>query len=163
MPSGTGKMRKNGKILLFTICIFLITNYTFAEEPVLAPDFKLKDLSQHTVVLSSYRDKQPVILFFWTTWCPFCRRELRELNNRYPALVKEGWEVLAIDVGEPLSRVVNFVKDYELTFKVLLDKDTTVANDYGILGVPTYIIVDKAGNVVFDDHYFPHTEYKNLI
>lgn len=157
-------MKSTSKLVfILTIFIFLFSAHGQAKGLYLAQDFTLSDIQQNTITLSSYRGKQPVILFFWTTWCPFCRRELKELNSRYLTLVKEGWEVLAIDVGEPLNKVVNFIKGYELGFKVLLDKDTTVAYDYDILGVPTYIIVDKAGNVVFVDHYFPYTEYKNLI
>jgi peroxiredoxin len=129
----------------------------------LAPDFKLLDLNNNTITLSAYRDKQPVLLFFWTTWCPFCRKELKTLNDRYPQLVKEGWELLSIDVGEPAYKVDNAIKRYSLNFKVLLDKDTTVAGSYNILGVPTYVIINKKGHVVFKDHYFPQDTYKYLI
>ncbi len=130
----------------------------------LARDFQLQDLNQNTVILSSYKNLQPVVLFFWTTWCPFCRKELRMLNNDvYPELMKEGWELFAIDVGEPAYKVDNFVKNYALTFKVLLDKDTTVTDSYEVLGIPTYVLVDKKGYIVFKDNYFPREEYKTLI
>jgi peroxiredoxin len=127
-----------------------------------ASDFKLQDLSQNTYALSSYKDKQPVALFFWTTWCPFCRRELKLLNERYLELRAAGLEVLAIDVGEAPYRVESFMKNYALSFKVLLDKDTSVATAYDILGVPTYVLVDKKGHIVFKDNYLPEN-YKTLI
>jgi peroxiredoxin len=126
-------------------------------------DFKLKDLAGNTFTLSTYKDKYPVVLFFWTTWCPFCRQGLKKLNDNYAELKKEGWQILAIDVGEPLYRVDNFVKNYFLNFDVLLDKDTLVAGAYNILGVPTYVLVDKKGYVVFQDNYFPYEAYKRLI
>lgn len=129
----------------------------------IAKDFKLQDLSQNTITLSSYKDKQPVILFFWTTWCPFCRNELRTLKAMYPELKKEGLELLAINLGESAYKVDKVVKDNALTFKVLLDKDTAVAYSYGIIGVPTYFFVDKKGYIVFNDHYFPKGKYKELI
>jgi len=155
-------MRKNGKILLFTICIFLITNYTFAEEPVLAPDFKLKDLSQHTVVLSSYKDKQPVLLFFWTTWCPFCRRELKVLNEKYGELIKDNLEVLAVNIEEKQNTIDSFIRRNAIILRIFLDEDATVAQSYDILGVPTYILIDKKGYIVSEAHSFPR-EYKKLI
>jgi peroxiredoxin len=128
-----------------------------------APDFTLQDLDENAFILSSYKDKQPVILFFWTTWCPFCRQELKTLKGLYPQLKKEGLELFAIDAGEPKHRVDNFIKKYMLDFKVLLDRDTNVAYSYDISGVPAYVLVDKKGYIVFKGHYFPLAEYKKLI
>lgn len=129
----------------------------------LAVDFKLLDLNQTTLTLSNYKNKQPVVLFFWTTWCPFCLNELKILKDIYPQLQKDGWELFAIDVGEPAYRIDNFVKNYSLNFKVLLDKDMTVADAYDILGVPTYVLVNKEGYIVFKDNYFPRANFKELI
>jgi len=128
----------------------------------LAPDFQLQDLNQNTITLSSYKDKQPVILFFWTTWCPFCQRELKVLNDKYSSLLRDNVQLLAIDVGEVARRVDNFVKNRGIVFSVFLDKDTTVAAAYSILGVPTYILIDKKGQISFRGNSFPQ-EYKKLI
>lgn len=127
-----------------------------------APDFKLKDLSHETFTLSSYKGRQPVVLFFWTTKCPFCVSELRMLRDMYPEMVKQGWELLAIDVGEYAYRVDRYAKKYALNFKVLLDSDINVARDYDILGVPTYVFVDKKGCIAFMDHYFSQEKYQEL-
>jgi peroxiredoxin len=159
------------KILQFFFIVFLLSLFAVscmqAKEPEaktggLAADFKLEDLSQNTFSLSSYRDKQPVVLFFWTTWCPYCRTELKNLNEIYPQLRKDGWELLAINVGEPAYKVDNFVQGKGLTFKVLLDKDTAVADAYGLMGVPTYFFVDKKGNIILRENYFPLAKYKEL-
>jgi peroxiredoxin len=128
-----------------------------------APDFKLRDIDQRTVVLINYRDKQPVVLFFWTTWCPYCRKELKTLNDIYPELVKEGIEVLAVNIGEPATRVGRFTKTYPLAYRVLLDEDSAVAGDYELIGVPTYILIDRKGYIVFKDNYFPKEKYRSLI
>lgn len=148
--------------LLITISFFSVScmqaNEPEAKEKTLAVDFKLSDLNQNTVTLSNFKDKQPVILFFWTTWCPFCRKELKTLKDMYPGLKEEGWELFAIDVGEPLYRVDNFTKSYSFNFRVLLDKDAAVAEAYNILGVPTYILINKEGYIVFSGNYFPKTK-----
>ncbi len=153
--------------LLIAISFFSVScmqaNEPDAKERSLAVDFKLSDLNQNTVTLSNFKDKQPVILFFWTTWCLFCRKELKTLKDMYPGLKEEGWELFAVDVGEPLYRVENFTQSYFLNFRVLLDKDAAVAQAYGILGVPTYILINKEGYIVFVGNYFPHKNYKELI
>ena len=133
------------------------------QERVAAIDFKLQDLNNNFVTLSSYKDKKPVILLFWTTWCPFCRDELNSLNKKYPQLAKEGWDVLAINVEESASLVGVFLKKRPLAFKVLLDTDAHVTYSYDILGVPTFILVNKEGFVVFKDNYFPEDKYRELI
>lgn len=162
-------MRRYFKLLFIFVLISVFSvSCTQAKEPQVelknrAMDFKLQDLNQNTFTLSNYKDKQPLILFFWRISCPLCRKELRTLKDMYPQLQKEGWELFAINVGESASAVDNFVKNYALNFKVLLDKDMAVAYAYGILGVPTYFLVDKNGYIVFKEHYFPRERYKELI
>ena len=129
----------------------------------LAPDFILPDTEHNLVTLSSYRDRQAVILFFWTTWCPYCRRELKSLNDKYPQLQKDNVELLAINIGEPAYRVENFIGIHSLNFKVLLDKDTDVAYSYDILGIPTYVFLNKQGDIAFRNNYLSQDEYKQFI
>ncbi len=148
---------------VFMITAFLSSAAFGAEESYPAPEFKLADLIGAAVTLSSYKDKQPVILFFWTTSCPLCRRQIKVINNVYPELSKAGAEVLAINVGDYAYEVEKFLKYYPLSCRVILDKDTAVARSYGIFGVPTYIMVDKKGNIRFADYYFPEKEYKALL
>ncbi len=156
------------KAFLIVLSLMLAKSILFAAQPLqtrnydLATEFKLSDLENKEFSLSSLKGK-PVILFFWTTWCPFCRKELKTLKDKYPQLVKDGWELFAIDVAEPAYKVDSFIKSYSLNFKVLLDKDTAVVDSYDILGVPTYVLIDKKGQVVFKDHYFPQATYKDLI
>jgi peroxiredoxin len=132
-------------------------------KPRLAIDFSLQDLKGKTYRLSDYKDKQPVVLFFWTTECPLCRPELRALNILYPTLQKEGIEVLAIDVNEPGYRVDKFAQKNALSMPILLDRDTQVARDYFIPGVPAIIIVNQQGNIVYEGDHFPTGIYKKLI
>jgi len=101
-------------------------------------------------------------LFFWTTWCPFCREELKVLNRRHGDLTKIGWKIIAINVGEPASKINNFTKTNPLIFNVLLDKDSAVAYGYDVIGVPTYVLINKEGKIVFRDNYFPEG-YEKLL
>jgi len=162
-------MKKCFKFFLISGIIFLTgisciqAKSPEGKEKEVALDFKLQDLSKNSVALSDYKGKKPVAIIFWTTWCPYCRSELNNLNQKYPQLAKEGWEVLAIDVEEPSSLVEAFLKKRPLTFKVLLDLDAQVAHSYGLFGVPTYILVNKEGFVVFKDNYFPEDKYRELI
>jgi peroxiredoxin len=162
------------KVTLVTVIfslLFLISCSKAKEKSPLPPeqgkntalDFKLKDLNGKEFTLSAYKGKQPVMLFFWTTWCPYCRRELQILNSLYPRLQQEGIEALAIDIGEPASRVERFAKALGIIVPVLLDSAQTTARDYGVMGIPTFVFVDKEGVAVFQDNFFPVADYKEII
>ncbi len=157
-------MKKYSKlILIFTVATLLFTQHVLAGNLGRAPNFELKDLNENTFSLSSYKDKKPVILFFWTTWCPYCRQQLKVLNDMYPQFVKDGFELLAINIGEPRYLVDILTRKYSLIFTILLDRDYSVADGYDLLGVPTYVIIDKEGNIRFQGHQFPSKKYKELI
>jgi peroxiredoxin len=126
-------------------------------------DFSLNDLSGNSITLSEFRDKKPVILFFWTTWCPRCIRRLNKLNQIYSSLASDNIEVLAINVGQGESKVRGFLKDNPVPFKVLLDEDHSIARSYGLIGTPTFVLITKAGDVVFKDCDFPKDTYKKLL
>jgi len=127
-----------------------------------APAFQLTDLNYKTVSLSDYKGKKAVMLFFWTTWCPYCREELRTLNQEYPGLAKDSIELLTINVGEPRYKAENYAQSHNLIFEVLLDLDSLVAQDYNLMGVPTYFVINKSGEVVLTGNHFPKNAIKEL-
>lgn len=155
-------MNKRIKLLVaFAMFLFLPYQTTLARERYFPPDFTLKDLNQNPVSLNEFKDKKSVLLFFWTTWCPYCVRQLRVISEQSQQIKQDNLEVLAINVGEGLERVARFVKRNYFSFRVLLDEDTVVAESYEIFGVPTYILVDKYGKVRYEGNVFP--AYKRLL
>ena len=137
--------------------ILILTFVTSA----LASDIILNDLNGKSVNLSSYKNK-PTILFFWTTWCPYCRKEIKELNRMYAQMKKEGILVFAINIGESDYKVQNFFKNYELNLRVLVDRQSLTAEKYDIMGVPTYVFIADSGNIVADRNNLPQ-DYKTLL
>lgn len=152
------KIFRKIRLLLLTALICLVLG--FGKE-ALAGDIILKNLGGREVNLSSYEGK-PVILFFWTSWCPYCRQEIKALNQGYAQMEKEGIVVFGINVGESDYKVQKFFKGYVLNFGILLDRDGSVANKYDVIGVPTYIFLDKTGQVIVQTHSLPEN-YKSLL
>ena len=128
-----------------------------------ALDFSLQDINDNTVTLSSYKNNKAVILFFWNTGCQLCGTEMSTLSDLYPFLSKDGIEILAVDIGESKQRVNACLRSLISSFKVLLDNNVSVASEYHIGGVPTYILINKKGNIVFRGHFFPASKYKELL
>ncbi|MDD5432331.1 MAG: TlpA disulfide reductase family protein [Candidatus Omnitrophica bacterium] len=152
-------MRKSF-VAVFIISLFFCLNPLFAQN---APDFKLNDISGKEVSFSSLKGNKPVILFFWTTWCPYCRAELKELMNLSGDFKKDGVELLVIDVGEEKYKVESFLKARSLNLNVLLDNDSSVSQSYELLGVPTYVFITKAGEIALKDNSFSKDAYRLLI
>ncbi len=149
--------------VMFSLSLFLAAQILLAQDLSLAPNFDLQDTANTKVSLNSYKGKQQLLLFFWTTWCPFCRKELKGLNSRYQELLKNGWDVLAIDVGEPAEKITNFLKSQKMTlgFKMLLDKSGLLTEEYDVFGVHTYIFIDKIWKMISQAHSLP-ANYKRL-
>lgn len=150
------------RVLFIVSFILCLVNFTVSASE-LAPDFKLNTLDNQTVVLSSFRGHKPVLLMFWTTWCPFCVDQLVVLETKYSELSKSGLEILAINAGESIYKVGRFLKNRNLPYQMLLDTETSVAAFFNIIGVPTYVLIDKDGYVVFKGNRFPEKEPEELL
>ena len=114
-------------------------------EGELAPDFTLTSPGGEPVALSDFRGKT-VVLNFWATWCPPCRAEMPELQQVWEER-GEGRDlvVLAVDVEESADAVADFVENFGLTFPVALDADGSVADRYGLPGLPSTFFIDARG------------------
>ncbi len=120
---------------------------TLAAAPVegaLAPNVALETLDGDTVSLSDYRG-QVVLVNFWASWCSPCRVEIPELASLYGDLGEQGFEILAINVGENAEQIGLFTEALEMPFTILLDSDGAAARRYGLRGLPTSLLVDRDG------------------
>ncbi|MDD5115901.1 MAG: TlpA disulfide reductase family protein [Candidatus Omnitrophica bacterium] len=152
-------MRRPAGCKLFFAAVTLFLAVGFAGQ-VFADDIILNDLQSGSVNIPVAG--KPCVLLFWTTWCPYCRSELKALNKLYPGMEKEGVAVFAVNVGEAGQKVERFLKSQALELKVFLDKKGKAADNYEVMGVPTYILLNKSGKVVSVEHSFPE-DYKSIL
>ena len=114
----------------------------------MAPDFTLDDLNGDAHSLSDYRGRV-VILNFWATWCPPCRREMPSMERAWQQLKKHDVVMLAVDVGEDLDTVYTFLADYPVSFPLLLDEEAEVVRKFPVRGLPTSYVIDPEGRLVY--------------
>ena len=118
-----------------------------------APDFSLENLKGETVKFKVDKGEQLVtLLVFWATWCPSCRDEIPEVNKFLGEYSKRGVRVLSVSVDNGGSGVVGFAKNAGIKYTVLLDKDSSVARDYNVRGIPNVLVVDASGIVRYNGH-----------
>lgn len=114
-----------------------------------APALKLTDLEGRLHDLAQMRGKV-VLVNFWATWCPPCRREMPSMERLRQALADEPFVVLAVDVGENADTIETFVSqlDTEPGFPILLDTTSRAMQAWKVAGLPTTFLVDRRGRVV---------------
>ncbi len=111
-----------------------------------APDFTLTSVDGKEYSLSDLTGKV-VFVNFWATWCPPCREEIPSMVRLYNKMQGKDFQILAISVDQDIHAVKKFIKKYNITFPVLLDKEKRVYNLYNATGVPETHLINKSGIV----------------
>ena len=103
------------------------------------------------VALESFRGK-PMIVNFWARWCAPCRVEIPELIRIHDRHVKKGLLVIGIGLEDKAESVRDFMKAYEMNYRVLLARDKGIdlmqALGNGKAGLPFTVVVNRRGEIV---------------
>jgi peroxiredoxin len=111
-----------------------------------APDFTLKTPSGQTYTLSELKGRA-ILVNLWATWCPPCRAEMQTIEKIYQEYKAQGLMVLGVNMtyqDDPFS-VVPFMKEFGLTFPVLLDETGDMAHVYQLRSLPSSYFIDRSG------------------
>lgn len=140
---------------------------TRLDKPLPAPDFTLEDMDGAAHQLSDYRGKV-VMLNFWATWCPPCRREIPSMESIYRDLADDGFTVLAVNEFEDADHVFAYTGQLSVfpTFPILFDSDSKVSEAYQVKGLPTTFLIDKQGRIVYravGGRDFDHPEVRKIV
>lgn len=119
------------------------------QAPKPAPPLKLKDLDGTIHDLTNLRGKV-VLINFWATWCPPCRREMPSMERLSQMLEDEAFTALAVNVGEDADTINAFTSqlDTPLRLPILLDTTSRSLQTWKVAGLPTTFLVDKQGRIV---------------
>ena len=116
------------------------------QEGFLAPDFELVTLEGEMVSLAEMRGKV-VLLNFWASWCPPCRKEMPAMQKIFDEYNQEDFVILAVNSTnqDRISDAEAFSIEQGLSFPILLDTDGRVANQYQVRSLPTSFFIDPNG------------------
>ena len=130
-----------------------------------ALDFELKDLSGETVKLSSYQGQKPVLIYFWATWCPYCLAVKPKVAELRQKVSPSALEILGVNVGgsDTLERLKRYQEAHPAAYPILFDGDQLAARAYHVQGIPTFILVDKQGKIVYKGNSPPEDEISKLV
>ena len=112
-----------------------------------APELILTDVDGVERSLAEYRGRV-VLVNLWATWCEPCKQEMPALRAFHEKYFDEGFTVIAINDGDPTADVLQFVRNFELTFPVWLDPTYIATEDaFKTLGLPSSFVIDRSGVV----------------
>ena len=139
----------------FKEIIYFILIMTFLTNAISI--YKSRDLSQTPLKIQSFTlldnkvykvvDDKPILIHFWATWCPTCKLESSNIDY-----ISKHFEVVTIAVnsgGE--DAIKKYIHKHNYTFKVVNDKNSSLASQFNIAGFPTTFIYDKNKKLLFSD------------
>ena len=166
--------------ILITITIFLVVGKGIAAElPPLthklttlkkvinAPSLRLKNLDDEIIDIKDLKGKV-VVVNFWATWCPPCRREMGSLERLHLATKDKNVVVLAVNIGEDVDTVFSFLGQVEPspTFPMLFDPEAKSMSPWNVRGLPTTYIIDPNGTMIYraiGGREFDHSDIQQAI
>ena len=137
-------------IIFATALVTIPSSQLTAEEEAkyTASDFTLKNLDGQEVSLQQFRGKY-LLINFWATWCGPCKIEMPSLEKLYRQFKSDNFDMLGISNDMFGERVVRpYVKAKNITFPMLLDQKMVVSRQYGIVSLPTTILIDPEGTII---------------
>jgi len=126
----------------------LLTFSAFAKDYPTAPAWQLKTQSGENISLADYKGK-PVILHFWATWCPYCKRlqpKLVELEKKYQ---DTGITIVAVSFNEDEGAMPQGEINARGYHFITAVNGAPVAELYGVSGTPTTFFINRQGKAIF--------------
>ena len=111
-----------------------------------APDLQLTDIQGKPVSLAAFKGRT-VLLDFFTTWCPPCRKDAPALDKLYSKYGERDLTIVGISVSEDRPIVEKFLKEHPHNFPVVLTSENDMPREYEIAVFPTYIVIDSEGTL----------------
>ncbi len=132
-----------------------------------APVLILKDIDGQHHDLVKLKGKI-VLVNFWATWCPPCRREMPSMDRLARKLADENFVVLAVDIGEDTDTIHSFISQLESSpsFPILLDSHGKTMQTWKISGLPMTYLIDREGYLAYSavgGREFDHPEIEQLV
>ena len=115
-----------------------------------APDFKLKTSDGKNLKLSNYKGKY-VVLDFWASWCPDCRKDIPEVQRMYNKFHAKGVEFIGVSFDTNKDAWVNALKKYGIVYPQVSElkkmRESAVAQSFGVKWIPSMVLVNPKGEV----------------
>ena len=131
-------------VLSAALLLLCASSLSFAQRS--APSFTVQGLNGGTISSDSFRN-DTLLLEFWATWCPYCKKDQHALDTIASEYASKGVSVLAVDIGESAETVQQYLRANPRSVDIALDPTARAVRQFGGGGVPEYVLIDH-GNLV---------------
>jgi len=116
-----------------------------------APDFKMKTPDGKTIQLSEFGKGRTVVLNFWASWCPDCRKDAPEVVRFYNTYRQYGVEFIGISMDTDVEAWKMAIEKFGISYPQVSElkkfKETDIAKAYGVKWIPSMVVVGPDGQV----------------
>ena len=122
-----------------------MSGFTRVQKP--APDFTMPLVEGGGDVSLSEYQGQPVVINFWSSWCPPCRQEAPILEGAWRSYRDQGVVFVGVDIQDSDDDAKAYLQAFGITYPNGADRDGRVTVDYGVIGLPVTFFVNRDGIV----------------
>ena len=136
------------KSFLFVVSFLLLFSFSLQASKVGEdlPKLKIKFVTKK-IKFSG----KPLLIEFWATWCPPCKKSIPHLNKLYDKYKDKGLIIIGI-TGDSRSMVKKFMKTTPISYSVATDSRNKMSKLLGIKGIPHAFLIDKDGKIIWEGH-----------
>ena len=127
--------------------LLLIATALYSQEPY----FRLRDLDNQWKEYEDLQGSQLTVIDIWATWCQPCIRAIPILNDMAEEFGERGVNFIGVSIDGPRnqSKITPFIQSMGVTYPILRDVNSELMSELGVSAVPTLLLYDKEGELVY--------------
>ena len=114
------------------------------------PDFSIKTIEGKDIQLSGFKNNRPILVYFWASWCPYCKQDFSIVKNIYPKYQdKVSFLAIDLDTNEDPKLINKYKEEMGLQWIDFAQGNPKVLSDYSITHTTTKYAIGKNGIIIY--------------
>ncbi|MCG8581294.1 MAG: TlpA family protein disulfide reductase [Bacteroidales bacterium] len=150
------------KTILSIVILTLAFNVVKAQS---IPDFMLENLDGEWVSYNDLKGDEVTLIDFWASWCKPCMKAMPEIDKIYQEYHNKGLSAIGINTDGPrsISKVRPLSKTLNISYPIVSDINNELLNDLNISVLPTLLLVNKNGEIIYRHEGWTAGDEKELV